>query len=248
MSDQVLYILMTGANAVMDRMTATTNNLANVNTTGFKAQQPVFQSFPLYNQGQPDRVDVAAREATANFASGATQQTGRSLDIAVKGPGWIAVQGQDGNPAYTRAGSLHISALGVLETAEGHPVLGQSGTPITLPPLQSVSIGDDGTVSGVQVGQEPTQIAAFDRIMLANPPSSNLARQADGLFADQTGALSIDGQVQVQSGALEQSNVDPVGMMVTLIENSRMFQMQTNLMHTVATMGQGGQSPLSLTS
>lgn len=246
MSNQVLYILMSGATAVMDRMAATTNNLANASTTAYKAQQPVFQATPYYLQGEPDRVGVVTREQSANFTNGAIVQTGRKLDVAVNGPGWIAVQGSTGQPAYTRSGSLYVSASGVLQTNDGHPVLGQGGGPISLPPLQSVTIGEDGTVSGVPIGGEPSQIVAFDRIMLANPPTSSLTRQADGLFADRSGALRIDGNVRVQSSALEQSNVDQVGMMVTLIENSRMFQMQTSLMHTLGTMGQGSNSPLSL--
>jgi flagellar basal-body rod protein FlgF len=246
MSDQVLYILMSGAAAVMDRMAATTNNLANATTTAYKAQQPVFQAAPYYFQGQPDRVDVVARDQAANLTPGAIVQTGRKLDIAVVGAGWIAVQGSDGQHAYTRNGALSIGPSGVLQTNDGHPVLGQGGTPITLPPLQSLTIGQDGTVSGVLMGQDSTQITAFDRIMLANPSPSLMSRRGDGLFGDSSGALQIDGNVHVQSGALEQSNVDSVGMMMSLIESTRMFQMQTGLMHTLGTMGQGANSPLSL--
>jgi flagellar basal-body rod protein FlgF len=246
MSDQVLYLLMTGASAVMDRMAATTNNLANANTTAFKAQQPVFQAIPYYGESMADQVGVQARNDSANFSNGAIVETGRKLDVAVNGSGWIAVQGGDGQPAYTRSGSLVISADGVLETNDGHPVLGQSATPITLPPLQSLTIGDDGTVSGVPMGGNPNQLVAFDRIMLANPPAKSLKRRPDGLFADTTGAIRIDGTVRLQSGALEQSNVDQVGMMVNLIESTRVFQMETNLMHSAATLGSGSASPLSL--
>lgn len=237
---------MTGATAVMDQMTVTTNNLANSNTTAYKAQKPTFQAVPYTNQGESDRVGVVTRDRTADFKPGAIVMTGRKLDLAVEGQGWIAVQGSDGQPAYTRNGSLNISPTGTLETNDGHPVLGQGGGPISLPPLQSVNVGEDGTVSGVMVGQEDTQITAFDRIMLANPPAGQMTRRGDGLFADSSGALRIDGNVRVKSGALEQSNVDSVGMMMNLIENTRMFQMQTGLMHTMGTMGQGGSTPLSL--
>lgn len=246
MSDQVLYLLMTGATAVMDRMAATTNNLANASTTAYKAQQPVFQAIPLYGEMAADEVAVKAKDDSANFANGAIVQTGRKLDIAVNGAGWIGVQGSDGQPAYTRSGSLQLSADGLLVTNDGHPVLGQSASPISLPPLQSITIGEDGTVSGVPLGGNANQVVAFDRIMLANPPSSVLRRRPDGLFADVTGALRIDGTVRLQSGALEQSNVDQVGMMVNLIESTRVFQMETGLMRTAATLGTGSNSPLSL--
>jgi flagellar basal-body rod protein FlgF len=245
-SDQTLYLLMTGAAAVMDQMTVTTNNLANANTTAYKAQTPTFQSVPYNQQGAPGRVGVVARDRTADFTPGAIMLTGRKLDVAVEGQGWIGVQGSDGQPAYTRNGSLNIGPNGSLETSDGHPVLGQGGGPISLPPLQSITIGDDGTVSGVPLGQVPAQITAFDRIMLANPPPAQLTRRSDGLFSDTSGALRIDGNVRIKSGALEQSNVDSVGMMMKLIESTRMFQMQTGLMHTLGTMGQGSSTPLSL--
>jgi flagellar basal-body rod protein FlgF len=246
MSDQVLYLLMTGATAVMDRMAATTTNLANAATTAYKAEQPVFQAIPYYGESDPDQVGVVTRAGGSNFSSGAIVETGRNLDVAVNGPGWIAVQDSNGKPAYTRSGSLKITSDGVLETNDGHPVLGQSATPITLPPLQSLTIGTDGTVSGVPLGGNPNQLVAFDRIMLANPPTSTLQRQPDGLFADTTGAIRIDGTVRLQSAALEQSNVDQVGMMMNLIESTRTFQMETTLMHTTASMDTGANTPLSL--
>jgi flagellar basal-body rod protein FlgF len=247
-SQELLYVMMTGLNATMDDMTATTNNLANTSTTAFKAQKPAFKALPLYGQGLPDRVDVAAAEQSANLAQGPVQQTGRSLDVAVKGTGWIAVQAADGSPALTRNGALSISSTGVLETSDGRPVLGQSGEPITLPPLQNVSIGDDGTISGVPLGQEPNQIAALNRILLANPPAPSISRRTDGLFQSSTGAATTsDAAVHLQVGALEGSNTNPVGLMVDMIQNTRMFQMQTELMHSMGSMQQGQNTPLSIT-
>jgi flagellar basal-body rod protein FlgF len=245
-SEQALYVLMTGATAVMDQMAVTANNLANANTTAYKAQAPTFQAVPYYEGGHADNSGVVARDRSADLKPGEIMMTGRTLDIAVEGQGWIGVQGSDGQPAYTRNGSLNIGPNGMLQTSDGHPVLGQGGGPISLPPLQSVTIGDDGTISGVPAGQQATQITAFDRIMLANPPAAQMVRRPDGLFSDTSGAVRIDGNIHVKSGALEQSNVDSVGMMMKLIENTRMFQMQTGLMHTMGTMGQGSSSPLSL--
>jgi flagellar basal-body rod protein FlgF len=246
MSQQGIYLAMTGLNATMDRMTATANNLANASTTAFKAQQPVFQARPLYGQGLPDRVDVTSAEGVADFKSGPIEQTGRGLDVAVNGSGWIGVQATDGTIALTRNGSLSISATGVLETSAGNPVLGQGGTPITLPPLQTVTIGEDGTISGTLVGQNPDQVTTLNRILLANPKSATLKRRADGLFQDQAGAPVPDASVKLQVGALEGSNANPVSLMMSMIENSRMFQMQTELVHTVLNQGQGQSSPLTL--
>jgi len=246
MSDQLIYLLMTGMNSVQDRMTASANNLANAGTTGFKAQQPAFEAVPFYGQGLPDRADVVAQEEQPNFKSGAIQTTGRSLDVAVDGPGWIGVQAPDGTTAYTRDGSMFISSSGALQTAGGHPVIDQNGNPIVLPPLSQITIGSDGSISGVRQGQQPDQITMFARIDLANPPAQNMTRRPDGLFQAGNGQFSVDGNVTLQVGALEGSNVSSVGAMVDMIKNTRMFQMQTQMLHTVATMGAGSQSPLSL--
>jgi flagellar basal-body rod protein FlgF len=247
MSQQLVYLAMSGLNATMDRMTSATNNLANANTTAFKAQMPVFQAQPLYGQGQPDRVGVVAAQDTANFKSGPIESTGRDLDIAVKGQGWIGVQATDGATALTRNGSLTISATGVLQTSDGNPVLGKGSAPITLPPLQKVTIGADGTISGVLVGQTPDQVATLNRIMLVNPPASAVTRRSDGLFADGQGPMIPDATVQLQIGALEGSNANPIETMMSMIENTRIFQMQTELVRMATTAGQGQSSPLTLT-
>ena len=246
MSQQAIYLAMTGLNATMDRMTAATNNLANASTTAFKAQQPVFQAQPLYGQGLPDRVDVASAEDTADFKPGPIEQTGRPLDIALNGAGWIGVQAADGSTALTRNGSLSVSASGMLETSDGNPVLGQGGGPISLPPLQNVTIGEDGTISGSLAGQPATQVTTLNRILLTNPPPTTLTRRTDGLFQDQSGTPTADASVKVQVGSLEGSNANPVSMMMSMIENARMFQMQTELVHQTVTQGQGQSSPLTL--
>jgi flagellar basal-body rod protein FlgF len=247
MSQQLVYLAMTGLNATMDRMTSATNNLANASTIAFKAQQPVFQAQPLYGQGLANRVDVAAVQDTANFKAGPIEGTGRDLDVAVKGQGWIGVQATDGSTALTRNGALAISGTGVLQTSDGNPVLGKGGAPITLPPMQKVTIGADGTISGVLIGQTSDQIATLNRIMLVNPPTSALTRRGDGLFADQQGQPVPDASVQLQVGALEGSNANPIETMMSMIENTRIFQMQTELVRMATTVGQGQSSPLTLT-
>jgi flagellar basal-body rod protein FlgF len=231
----------------VDRITATTNNLANVNTTGFKAQRPVFEALPYYGQGLPDRVDVAARQDTADFRPGALEQTGRSLDVAINGDGWLAVRAGDGAVALTRNGALSVSGTGVLQTSTGQPVLGEGFAPITLPQLQSVTIGADGTISGVAQGQSPDQVSTLGRIMLVNPPAASLSRRGDGLFQTNTGPPAPDGKVNLMVGALEGSNANAVSLMIGLIENTRTFQMQTELARLAGGLGQGQGTPLTLT-
>ncbi len=246
MSDQLTYLLMTGMNSVQDQMTTSSNNLANVGTTAFKAQQPAFEAVPFYGQGLPDRADVVVQEEQPNFKEGPIQTTGRPLDVAVDGPGWIGVQTPDGTTAYTRDGSLYIAPSGTLETDGGYPVLNQNGNPIVLPALSQITIGTDGTISGVPQGQQPNQIIAYAKIDLANPPPQDMKRQPDGLFQYNSGQFSVDGSVTLQVGALEGSNVSSVGVMVDMIKHTRMFQMQTQMLQSVATMDTGSQSVLSL--
>jgi flagellar basal-body rod protein FlgF len=247
MSAQLLYVALSGLNATMNQITATTNNLANANTTAFKSQRPVFQSQQLYGQGLPDRVDVTAAQDTADYAPGPIQQTGRSLDVAINGKGWIGVQAADGTVALTRDGSLSISPTGMLQTSDGRPVVSASGSPISLPPMQSVTIGQDGTISGALVGQPADQVATLNRILLANPPENTLQRRPDGLFSDTKGKPTPDAKVQLHVGALEGSNADTVGMMMSMLDNTRTFQMQTELVHLVLNSQQSQGTPLSLT-
>src|SRR5690606_36387851 len=111
---------------------------------------------------------------------GSLQSTGRALDIAVQGAGMIAVQGRDGREGYTRAGDLRVDPSGMLLTGAGHPVLGDSG-PISVPPHAEISIGADGSVSIVPLGQGPETTATIGRIKLVNPASESLVRAEDGL-------------------------------------------------------------------
>jgi flagellar basal-body rod protein FlgF len=248
MSQQLQYVAMTGLAAAMDRVTASTNNLANVNTIGFKAQRPVFEAKPFYNQGLPDRVDVTASQDTADFRSGTIEQTGRNFDVAINGNGWLAVRATDGTVGLTRNGALSVSPTGILQTSTGQPVLGNGFAPISVPPLQSVTIGADGTISGVPQGQPPDQVTTLGRIMLVNPPNASLTRRSDGLFQTATGQQpQPDAQVRLSVGALEGSNADAVSMMIGLIENTRMFQMQSELVRMTGSLGQGQGTPLSLT-
>jgi flagellar basal-body rod protein FlgF len=246
MSQQLFYLAMAGLDATTDRVTAGSNNLANRGTTAFKVQKPIFQAEPYYGQGLPDRVAVATRDERPDLRPGPLQQTGRNLDVAVNGSGWIVVQAPDGSLALTRNGALAISSAGLLQTDDGHPVLGQGLAPITLPPLQTMMIGEDGTISGVLTGQNPDQIAALDRIMLADPPAATLHRRPDGLFQDPTAPPQPDAGVRLQVGALEGSNADTVSLMMNMIENTRMFQMQTELLRLALAAGQGQSSPLTL--
>ncbi len=241
-----LWIAATGARAILHRQAVTANNLANVNTTGYRAEEANFRALPVYGESLPSNVYTTGQGNSADLREGPIVHTGRNLDVAIQGPGWIAVQGADGKPAYTRNGDLVVNGSGILTTADGHPVLGSSGTPISLPQLESVMIGADGTISGVPAGSQPNALVAVNRIMLVNPPPQDLQRGADGLFRSTQGIPAPDGNVQLASGALEGSNVNPVAAMIRMLEDSRMFEMQTKLVQTVSQNQQAASQLLNV--
>ncbi|MFQ5486962.1 MAG: flagellar basal-body rod protein FlgF [Gammaproteobacteria bacterium] len=230
--DRMLYVAMSGAKQMMLAQAVNTNNLANAGTTGFREDLALFDSKPLAGQGLPTRVYAQAEHKGVNLASGSMVETGRDLDVAVQGKGWIAVQGTDGGEAYTRAGNLKITALGALVTADGLPVLGNSGVPIAIPPAEKVEIGRDGTITIRPPGQSPQALAVVDRIKLVNPDESQLYKDNVGLIRLRDGgsAESAAG-VTLEAGKLEMSNVNSVEAMVNMISLARQFEMSIKMMN-----------------
>lgn len=230
--DKLLYVAMTGASQTMLAQAANNNNLANASTTGFRADLSAFRAMPVFGPGAPSRVYAMAERPGTDFSYGSLLATGRDLDVAVKGEGWIAVQGPDGREGYTRAGDLRISVSGQLENGAGHLVLGNSG-PIAIPPAEKIEIGADGTLSIQPVGQSATTLAVIDRIKLVKPPLQQLVKGSDGLMRmKDNSVLPPDAAVGVSAGTLEASNVNPVEAMVNMISLARQFEMQVKMMRT----------------
>jgi flagellar basal-body rod protein FlgF len=228
--DRVIYLAMTGAKQVGLQQAAVANNLANVSTHGFKEELNVFRALPYVGEGARTRAAVVETTPRSNFESGPIQHTGNALDVAVRGPGWIAVQDGSGKEAYTRMGHLQVSANGILQTANGLSVLGDAG-PIAVPPDQDVLIAKDGTVSAVPLGQNQNAVAIAGRIKLVNPKEADLTRGEDGLFRLKDGTTAnADANVTLVSGSLEQSNVNPAQAMVSMISLARQFEMQMRVL------------------
>ena len=246
--DRMIYTAMTGAKHTLGQQAAVSNNLANVNTTGFRAETSVLRAVPVFSEALATRAFVVDSSAGADFRSGTVQQTGRDLDVAVQGPGWIAVQLEDGSEAYTRNGNLHVSANGVLQTRNGLNVQGEGGT-IAIPPGSTITIAKDGTVSTVAIrpgSNESNVVLTAGRIKLVNPPEAQLTRGADGLFRFAGGAADADANVTVLNGALEGSNVNVVEALVDMISLSRQFEMHMKLMKNAEGNAQRASSLLSL--
>lgn len=230
--DRMLYLAASGASQIQRAQAVNANNLANVGTTGFKAQFEALRAVPLYGPGHASRVYALSETPGIDMSSGSLQSTGRNLDIAVNGRGLIAIQAPDGSEAYTRAGDLRVSATGTLETGAGHPVLGDAG-PISIPDAQELEIAADGTISVLPVGQAPSTMAVVGRIKLVAPPEEQLVKGEDGLLRLQDGNMANpDAEVRVASGTLETSNVSSVEALTTMIHLARQYETQVKLMKT----------------
>ena len=233
---RALYSAASGMAAQQMNVDNIANNLANANTNGFKADLSAFQTQSVVGAGLPSRAYATNDSAGWDASSGSLDATGRDLDIAVRGPGWIAVQASDGTEAYTRAGDLRIDPDGNLMTAMGNNVLSDSG-PITVQPYTSINIGMDGSVSIVPRGQTAATISTIGRIKLVNPPTDQLQRGADGLFRSTTGQeVEADASVHLVSGTLESSNVNIAETMANMIELARNYEVQVKAMKTAEDM------------
>ncbi len=231
--DRMLYLSMTGAKQTMVAQSLNANNLANVSTPAFKADLEQFRSMPVFGEGHPSRVYAMAESPGLDFTPGAINTTGRELDIAIRGEGWIAVQAPDGSEAYTRTGNLRVSSAGLLVTGAGHPVLGNGGAPIAIPQAEKIEIGSNGVISIVPIGQGANELAVLDQVRLVNPDKQNLTKGEDGLVHLKAGdPPEPDIAIRVVSGSLEGSNVNAVSAMVDMITLSRSYEMQVKMMKT----------------
>lgn len=228
--DRSLYTAMSGARQTMLAQAVHANNLANASTTGFRADTAQTRAMPLFGEVYASRVFAMTEKSGSDFSEGAMDVTGRELDFAIQGEGFIAVQGADGKEAYTRAGDLKITPNGLLQTGAGFSVMGNAG-PIAIPPAEKIEIGSDGTISVRAVGQGPESLSEVNRIKLVNPDIKNIDKGLDGLFHTKDGIPpKIDSSISIASGYLEGSNVNVVDSLTEILNLSRRFEMQVRMM------------------
>lgn len=229
--DRLIYTAMTGAKYLLERQATLAHNLANASTTGFRADTVALRAVPASGQEAGTRVFTVETTTGSDLAPGPTMSTGRNLDVAIQGRGWLTVQGSDGTEAYTRAGNLEIGSDGTLQLPNGMQVQGTSG-PITIPSnALSVLIGSDGTVTVQLAGS--TLPNTVGRLKLVNPPDNQLTKGLDGLFRLKSGdPADADPTVRVASGTLEGSNVNVVESMVGMIGAARQYELQMKMLST----------------
>lgn len=230
--DRMLYVAMSGAKQNMLAQSINANNLANISTNGFRADFAAARSMPLYGgSGHPTRVYSMTEKPGIDFKAGAMSTTGRDLDVAINGEGFIAVRAPDGSEAYTRAGNLRNDSLGVLKTGAGYDVIGDGGQ-IIIPDAQKVDVGKDGTISITSAGGAAGS-EVIGKIKLVNPDIKELKRNEFGLFVLKNGdEANADNDVSIVSGTLETSNVNAASALVNMIELARQFEMQIKMLKT----------------
>ncbi|WP_034293326.1 flagellar basal-body rod protein FlgF [Herbaspirillum sp. RV1423] len=244
--DRVIYTAMSGAKHTLEQQANTSNNLANATTTGFRSQLNTFRAVPVVGEGLATRTFVVDSTAGTDFSLGPVQDTGRALDVAVQGQGWLAVQTPDGGEAYTRNGSFKLSENGILQTQSGLNVVGDGG-PISIPPDVTVAIAPDGTVSSIPTTGTPNAVNILGRIKLVNPDEKALKRGDDGLFRMTAGAQAPpDANVRLVGGALEGSNVNVVESMVNMINLARQFDLNMKVVTTAQSDADKATQILSL--
>ena len=234
--DRLGYTAMTAATRTMTALGVRANNLANVNTPGFRADLEQATTASVQGYGYDSRHLAKVQDNGVSLEPGTLMATGRDLDFAIKGAGLIAVQGPLGE-AYTRHGSLQLDADLVL-TINGRPVLGEGGV-ITLPEHDSLHIARDGTISVLPRGE--TQSAQVGRIKLVDIPAGDLVKDPAGLLTMRGGGAALqDEGVVLASGYLESSNVASFDQLVATLGLSRLFETQVKMMKAAEGLSEAG--------
>ena len=234
--DKLIFTAVSGAERLLRSQQVHANNLANMDTAGFRASMEVAGNQELAGFGYDDRHLSTMEANTISTRAGSVRETGRPLDVAIGGKGWLAVQYGDGD-AYTRSGEIEMSAEGAL-SVHGHPLMGEGG-PITLPPHTAVEIGTDGTISVLTEGAKQMQV--IDKLRLVNAEGTELTKNEAGLIvARDGGALATDPNVKLRSRALEGSNVSAVEEMVATMSLNRSFEIQMKLFQASDKMNEAG--------
>jgi len=239
--DALIYTAMSGAERALRGQQVHANNLANADTNGFRANMEQSAAQTVNGYGYDDRHMSQLQANSVSTKPGVMKSTGRDLDVAVAGDGFLTVQ-TAGGEAYTRAGAMMLDENGTLRL-NGNVVLGEGG-PITLPEYSRIDIGNDGTISIQAPGT--TTMQTIDKLRLVKAEASELTKNEAGLIVARDGnPLATDPTVVVRPGHLEGSNVSAVEEMVSVMSLNRAFEVQMKLFSSTDSMVQAGNRLIS---
>lgn len=235
--DRMLYTAAAGATRILEAQTIRANNLANAETTGFRADLERVQAKWLAPMGDSLPTRVLAQTQSADFSQqlGQVNATGRVLDVALRGEGFLAVQTPEGE-AYTRNGAIESDANGRL-TINGHPVIGLDGS-IVIPEYRELFVGSDGRISVLTENNIfPEEIG---QLKLVNPDYAAMKKGLNGMMYTQAPAPAANESISIDSGFLESSNVQAVTELIASMDLSRQFEVQVKLMKSAEKLAQAG--------
>lgn len=226
---------MAGLETATGKLDSVAQNLSNTNTQGYAAMETVAMALPFKGEAAEPGADVISLAEGTNTANGTLQRTGNPFDVAVNG-GWLVVKTTNGGEALTRNGALSQAANGFLSTQTGEPVVGVGGAPISLPILQKIEISQDGTISGILAGAATQQPQVYGRLMIASSPANGqLTPLGNSLYSLSAGGQPVVApNAVVEQGYLEGSNVNSVSAMISMINATKSFQLQTQLVQASA--------------
>ena len=247
MTNAALHVARTGLDAQNTKMRVIANNLANVNTTGFKRDRADFATL-AYQQmvaagansdsenkfatGLSLGSGVSLQGTSKTDTQGTLQSTGNALDMAIEGAGYFQLQKPDGSIAYTRAGNFSLTAEGTVVSSDGLPLIPQIQIPEG---ATSITIGNDGTVSATLQGTtEPTNLGQIQTARFVNPAGlqsvgGNLLTETAASGTPQVGTAGLEGRGAIRSGELEGSNVNVVEELVDMIETQRAYEVNSKM-------------------
>ncbi|WP_209200760.1 flagellar hook-basal body complex protein [Salinisphaera sp. G21_0] len=234
------------AERIWQSLSVFAGNLSGQSVPGYRGDS-VFtrQLARTYTTIDEQQVPAFSLQAATDFTSGLVKPTGRQLDIAIDGAGWIVVQDASGQPGLTRNGLLSLAATGEVLTANGARVMGQAG-PLTIPAFTQLTIGHEGSVSIIPAGA--WEVEEVGLIRFANPPVTSLIRSPDGLFRLADGSVPVsDPQVRIISGALEESNVDLMAEYLNVVEAGKTMDLHVRMLSAFDQMAGRGNELLNLT-
>lgn len=235
--DSLLFTATSGASRVLKAQHVRSNNLSNADTAGFRADMERVQSVQVQGAGFDGRTMVVTNSASTRFDAGDLIKTGRPLDIAIRGDGFLAVETPGGEEAYTRAGNIKVDTFGAM-SINGFPLLGENG-PLVLPDYQKVEISERGRVSVTPPGGGAEM--EVGTLKMVNPPQGQLQKESDSLLHNvDGGAFPVDETVQIAPKHLEGSNVSAIDELLSVMSLTRNFEMQVRMMKTAETLAQAG--------
>lgn len=246
--DRLIYTAMTAMNAAMDRQRVVANNLANASTPGFRQEIFAVNPATLKDGSLEARAPARGNVRGADMTAARVVPTGNPLDVALQGEALLAFQSPDRQgEIYSRRGDLRVSASGVIENGEGLAVLGEGGTPISVPPGFSIAIAADGTILARDPATPNAPAEPLDKLRLVNPQGSPLAKGIDSfLKVPGGGVLPPDPAARLTTGALEMSNVETADTLVQMIEAQRAFEQRAKIIATAGTLDEAGSGLMAL--